>query len=131
VQYQFALPLGQEETLLRVVHRLRERRQPIYLAVLKRFGPARGGPLSFPIEGLTLAIDLPAGVDGLYRALEEADELVAGAGGRVYLAKDARLRPQTLAAMYPGLERFRDLRGRVDPNGVLRSDMGRRLRLCG
>ncbi len=136
VQYQFALPRGEEETLPRVVHLLRMRRVPMYLAVLKRFGPGgrafeKGGPLSFPIEGLTLAIDLPAGASGLYPALDAADELVAGAGGRVYLAKDSRLRPAMLAAMYPRLESFRELRGRVDPDGVLRSDMGRRLGLCG
>ncbi len=134
LQYQFAVPSGEEETLLRVVHRLRARRQPMYLAVLKRFGPGgldKSGPLSFPLEGLTLAIDLPAGAPGLYGALEEADELVASAGGRVYLAKDARLRPSTLAAMYPELKRFRELRGACDPDGVLRSDMGRRLGLCG
>jgi decaprenylphospho-beta-D-ribofuranose 2-oxidase len=135
VQYQFVVPLGEEEALLRVAHMLRERRQPMYLAVLKRFGPGgrepgRGGPLSFPIEGLTLAIDLPAAANGLYRALEQADEMVAAAGGRVYLAKDSRLPRQTLAAMYPELESFRELRGRVDPDGVLRSDMGRRLGLC-
>jgi decaprenylphospho-beta-D-ribofuranose 2-oxidase len=136
VQYQFALPRGEEQTLLRVVHLLRARRAPMYLAVLKRFGPGgrasdKGGPLSFPIEGFTLAIDLPAGAPGLHRALDDADELVAGAGGRVYLAKDSRLRPAMLAAMYPRLERFRELRGQVDPDGVLRSDMGRRLGLCG
>ncbi|HEV3321594.1 MAG TPA: FAD-binding oxidoreductase [Solirubrobacteraceae bacterium] len=131
VQYQFALPRGEEETLLRVVHLLRARRLPMYLAVLKRFGPGARGPLSFPLEGLTLAIDLPAGAPGLHSALDAADELVAGAGGRVYLAKDARLRPAMLAAMYPRLEGFRELRGRVDPDGVLRSDMGRRLGLCG
>jgi decaprenylphospho-beta-D-ribofuranose 2-oxidase len=134
LQYQFAVPAGEEETLLRVVHRLRARRQPMYLAVLKRFGPGgldKSGPLSFPLEGLTLAIDLPASAPGLYGALEEADELVASAGGRVYLAKDARLRPSMLAAMYPELERFRELRGACDPDGVLRSDMGRRLGLCG
>jgi decaprenylphospho-beta-D-ribofuranose 2-oxidase len=132
LQYQFAVPLGQEEALLRVVHRLRARRLPVYLAVLKRFGPGGpgSGPLSFPLEGLTLAIDLPAGAPGVYGALEEADALVAGAGGRVYLAKDARLRPSTLAAMYPDLERFQELRARVDPDGVLRSDLGRRLGLC-
>jgi decaprenylphospho-beta-D-ribofuranose 2-oxidase len=133
VQYQFAVPLGCEDALLRVVHRLRARRLPMYLAVLKRFGPSgpdKSGPLSFPLEGLTLAIDLPAGAPGLYGALEEADAVVAGAGGRVYLAKDARLRPSTLAAMYPELERFRELRARVDPDGVLRSDLGRRLGLC-
>ncbi len=136
VQYQFAVPRGEEETLLRVVHLLRARRLPMYLAVLKCFGPGgrafeQGGPLSFPLDGLTLAIDLPAAAPGLHRALDDADELVAGAGGRVYLAKDSRLRPATLAAMYPELERFRELRGRIDPDGVLRSDMGRRLGLCG
>ena len=134
LQYQFAVPLGREEELLRVVHQLRARRVPMYLAVLKRFGPGgpgKSGPLSFPLEGLTLAIDLPAGAPGVYGALEEADALVVGAGGRVYLAKDARLRASTLAAMYPELERFRELRARVDPDGVLHSDLGRRLGLCG
>ncbi len=133
LQYQFAVPLGQEDALLHVVHRLRARHLPMYLAVLKRFGPGgpgKSGPLSFPLAGLTLAIDLPAGAPGLYGALEEADALVVGAGGRVYLAKDARLRAPTLAAMYPDLERFRELRARVDPDGVLRSDLGRRLGLC-
>jgi decaprenylphospho-beta-D-ribofuranose 2-oxidase len=48
----------------------------------------------------------------------------------VYLAKDARLRAQLLAAMYPELESFRQLRERVDPRGTLRSDMARRLGLC-
>jgi len=48
----------------------------------------------------------------------------------VYLAKDVRLRPATLAAMYPCLPRFQELRVRVDPRGVMRSDMARRLGLC-
>ncbi len=130
LQYQFVVPRGAQETLLRVVHRLRERRQPMYLAVLKRFGAGSAGPLSFPLEGWTFAIDIPAGAPGLRAALDEVDELVAAAGGRVYLAKDARLRPEMLAAMYPGLERFRELRARVDPGGTLRSDMARRLGLC-
>jgi decaprenylphospho-beta-D-ribofuranose 2-oxidase len=130
LQYQFVVPRGAEDTLLRVIHLLRERRQPMYLAVLKRFGPGSGGLLSFPLEGWTFAIDIPADAPGLGGALDEADELVAAAGGRVYLAKDARLRPEMLAAMYPDLERFRAVRGRVDPRGTLRSDMARRLGLC-
>jgi decaprenylphospho-beta-D-ribofuranose 2-oxidase len=130
MQYQFVVPWGREDTLLQAVSELRERRLPMYLAVLKRFGRGSGGFLSFPIEGWTMAIDLPADAPGLRGALDEVDELIAAAGGRVYLAKDARLRPETLAAMYPELGRFRALRARVDPQGALRSDMGRRLGLC-
>jgi decaprenylphospho-beta-D-ribofuranose 2-oxidase len=102
----------------------------MYLAVFKRFGPGSGGLLSFPLEGWTFAIDMPAEAPGLRAALDEADELVAAAGGRVYLAKDSRLRAEMLAAMYPGLQRFGELRARLDPSGALRSDLARRLGLC-
>jgi decaprenylphospho-beta-D-ribofuranose 2-oxidase len=102
----------------------------MYLAVIKRFGPGSGGLLSFPQDGWTFAIDMPADAPGLSAALDQADELVAGAGGRVYLAKDSRLRAEMLSAMYPELPRFRELRSRLDPHEVLRSDMGRRLGLC-
>lgn len=131
MQYQFAVPRGAEDTLLKVVGGLRERRVPMYLAVIKRFGPGSGGMLSFPLEGWTLAIDMPADAPGLRGALDEADELIAAAGGRVYLAKDARLGAQTLREMYPDVERLRELRARIDPRQTLRSDMARRLGLCG
>lgn len=130
IQYQFVIPCGQEAALERCFELMRTRRLPVYLAVFKRFGPAFGGPLSFPLEGWTLAIDLPAGAPGLRAALDELDELVAGCGGRVYLTKDARLRRETMSTMYPELDRFHAQRARVDPGGVLRSDLARRLGLC-
>ncbi len=61
IQYQFVIPRGQEAALERCFELMRTRRLPVYLAVFKRFGAAFGGPLSFPLEGWTLAIDLPAG----------------------------------------------------------------------
>jgi decaprenylphospho-beta-D-ribofuranose 2-oxidase len=129
IQYQFVVPSGEELALERCFELVRARRLPVYLAVFKRFGPAFGGPLSFPLEGWTLAADLPAGAPGLRAALDELDEVVAGCGGRVYLTKDARLRGEMMAAMYPELERFHAQRARVDPNGVLRSDLARRVGL--
>jgi decaprenylphospho-beta-D-ribofuranose 2-oxidase len=45
----------------------------------------------------------------------------------VYLAKDARLRPELLGAMYPRLGEFEATAARVDPDGVLASDLSRRL----
>jgi decaprenylphospho-beta-D-ribofuranose 2-oxidase len=131
VQYQFVIPTGEERALERCFQLIRARRLPVYLAVFKRLGLEFGGPLSFPLEGWTLAIDLPAAAPGLGAALDELDELVAGCGGRVYLTKDSRLRRDTLQAMYPRLDRFHAQRARVDPDGVLRSDLARRLGLCG
>ena len=130
-QYQFVVPLGAEATLLSCVELMRARRLPVYLAVFKRFGAAFGGSLSFPLEGWTLAVDMPAATPGLDVALRDLDELVAGCGGRVYLTKDAHLHADTLRVMYPALERFEAERARVDPDGVLRSDLARRLGLCG
>jgi len=131
IQYQLVIPDGREAELEACFELIRKRALPVYLAVFKRFGAAFGGPLSFPLAGWTLAIDLPAGAPGLAEALDELDELVAGCGGRVYLAKDVRLRSELLATMYPELERFAALRARVDPGDTLRSDLGRRLGLCG
>jgi decaprenylphospho-beta-D-ribofuranose 2-oxidase len=131
IQYQFVLPVGQEAALMDCFELIRRRRLPVYLAVFKRLGAASGGPLSFPLEGWTLAADLPADAPGLAAALDELDELVAGCGGRVYLSKDVRLRAEVLRTMYPEIERFEAQRARVDPEGVLRSDLGRRLGLCG
>ncbi len=130
IQYQLVVPDGQEAALVRCFELVRERRLPVYLAVFKRFGAAFGGPLSFPLAGWTLAIDMPAATPGLHAALDRLDELVAGCGGRVYLTKDARMRAETMRAMYPRLERFQALRARVDPGGALRSNLARRLELC-
>ncbi|CAL9460141.1 FAD-binding oxidoreductase [Streptomyces sp. Tu 3180] len=129
VQYQFVVGHGREDVLRRIVRRISERRCPSFLAVLKRFGEADPGWLSFPVPGWTLALDVPASLPGLGAFLDELDEEVASAGGRVYLAKDSRLRPDLLAAMYPRLDDFRALRAELDPRGVFTSDLARRLRL--
>jgi decaprenylphospho-beta-D-ribofuranose 2-oxidase len=112
--------------LERVIDALRGARVPCYLAVLKDFGPANEFPLSFPLAGWTLALDIPRAAAGLSALLERFDALVAEAGGRVYLSKDARLRPDALAAMYPRLEEWRSARDAADPAGIWRSDLALR-----
>lgn len=129
VQYQLVVPFGAESTLAAVIEQLRRSGVPCYLAVLKDFGPANRFPLSFPIEGWTLALDLPRSAPGLDAALDRLDELVVHAGGRVYLSKDSHVRPDTLAAMYPRLDEWREARDQADPEGVWRSDLAERTAL--
>ena len=129
VQYQFVVPSGEEAALERCFELIQRLRLPVFLAVFKRFGDQFGGPMSFPLNGWTLAIDLPADAAGLGAALDQLDQLVAGCGGRVYLTKDARLRPELLRTMYPQLDLFNQQRSLVDPDGVLRSDLARRVGL--
>ncbi|MET9991257.1 FAD-binding oxidoreductase [Streptomyces mutabilis] len=129
VQYQFVVGHDRADALRRIVRRISEHRCPSFLAVLKRFGEADPGWLSFPVPGWTLALDVPAGLPGLGAFLDGLDEEVAQAGGRVYLAKDSRLRPELLDAMYPRLADFRALRAELDPRGVFVSDLARRLHL--
>ena len=131
VQYQFCVPDAAAEAVTSAIRRLSSSRVPSFLAVLKRFGPATPGPLSFPAPGWTLALDLPVGPAQLPGILDELDELVIGAGGRVYFAKDARLKPAAVAAMYPRLAEFRAVKDRVDPDHRLTSDLARRLDLEG
>lgn len=129
VQYQFVVGHDRADALRRIVRRISEHRCPSFLAVLKRFGEADPGWLSFPVPGWTLALDIPAGLPGLGAFLDGLDEEVARADGRVYLAKDSRLRPELLDAMYPRLPDFRALRAELDPRGVFVSDLARRLAL--
>ncbi len=129
LQYQFQVPLGQEETLISIIHRFSRNRTPSFLSVLKRFGPSSSGHLSFPQPGWTLALDIPIRTKGLSELLDGIDFQVAEAGGRVYFAKDSRLIPELVPKMYPRLDEWRDVVEKSDPKGIFLSDLGRRLSL--
>lgn len=128
LQWQCALPFGEEARLRRIVEAFVGGPAPATLAVLKRFGAANPGPLSFPVPGWTLAVDLPAARGGALAAfLDGLDREVAEGGGRIYLSKDARMRPEWLDVMYPRIDEWRAVQSRVDPSGRLTSDLDRRL----
>jgi FAD/FMN-containing dehydrogenase len=111
--------------------RIRESGLGSFLAVLKLFGPQDGqisGPLSFPMEGYTLALDFPASA-AAFSLFEELDKIVAERGGRIYLAKDARTGPAMVQNGYPRAGEFRTVRRRYDPLGKFSSAQSDRLAL--
>jgi decaprenylphospho-beta-D-ribofuranose 2-oxidase len=129
VQYQIALPqAGGREGLRTILDRLARSGRASFLAVLKRFGDAGNGLLSFPLRGYTLALDIPV-ARGLVPFLHELDRMTLDHGGRIYLAKDAVLSAEDFAVMYPKLDSFRAIQRKLDPKGLFRSSMARRLRI--
>ncbi len=127
VQYQFVVPDDGAELIGKSIRAISATGGASFLTVLKRFGPANEAPMSFPMEGWTLALDIPARIDGLDRVLDKLDEKIAEVGGRVYLSKDARLRPELLSTMYPRLGQWQEARRELDPAGTFTSDLATRL----
>jgi len=123
------IPYDATATLATIVQELSDSGCTSFLAVLKSFGEGNASPLSFPAAGWTLALDIPAGVRGLGPLLDRLDDLVVGVGGRIYLAKDSRVRPELIEEMYPRLDEWRAVRERVDPDRRIMSDLARRLGL--
>lgn len=129
MQYQCVLPReASAEGLHLVLSRMAQAGLGSFLAVLKLFGPHAGGLMSFPMEGYTLAMDFPVR-PATFGFLTELDAIVADHGGRLYLAKDARMGAAMLRQGYPGLEKFQDIRRASGASGLFNSLLSERLAL--
>jgi FAD/FMN-containing dehydrogenase len=126
LQHQCVIPeAGARAVLADILDRVARRGDASFLAVLKKLGHG-DGLLSFPLPGYTLALDFPVRGD-ILAFLDEIDRLVVAAGGRLYLAKDARQSRATFEAGYPELPRFKAIRKSLDPAGNIRSKLSQRL----
>lgn len=129
LQYQAVFPDPVAEVGVRAALAfLSEKGWGSFLAVLKRCGDDHSG-LSFCRRGYTLALDMPLHNPSLPRLLDELDDLVLRYGGRVYLAKDARLSEQRFKAMYPEWRDFIASVRHFDPKGLCQGALAARLGL--
>ena len=129
IQWQIAVPEVSEHTLFDVIDSIGKAKVPAFLVVLKKLGASNQAPLSFPMQGWTLAVDFPANYKRIYRFLDSLDQELMQAGGRIYLAKDARLDPELIPKMYPDLDEWKSIRQNIDPDRRWQSDFSRRLNL--
>ena len=106
-QYQFLVPNEAENVFREILLRISSSRQGSFLVILKKFGKIDSpGLMSFPREGLTLALDFPNRGQTTHDLLNDLDELVQQAGGCVYPAKDARMSPASFQRYYPQWKEF-------------------------
>jgi len=128
VQYQCVVPFHQARcVMMEIMDRVSRRGDASFLAVLKQLGEG-GGLISFPLRGYTLTMDFPV-TDSIFAFLDELDQLVVAAGGRLYLAKDARQSRTTFESGYPGLGKFKELRRQIGANTRFVSYLSARLEI--
>ncbi len=132
IQYQPFIPNETAADAFSEILSLCQRRGlPNFLTVLKRHRPD-DFLMSYAVDGFSMAMDFRVTRENRQRLIwltREMDEIVLAAGGRFYFAKDSTLRAETAAA-FLGAERiaqFRALKARCDPDGLLATDLWRRL----
>ena len=120
-QYQCVVPdSAGHGAARRFLELLTSRGGASFLCVIKDCGPQGLGLLSFPLAGISIALDIP--IDDRTQSLVDAlNELVIAEGGRIYLAKDALTRPEHFRRMEPRLDEWTRIRRHWDPTGRLRS----------
>ncbi len=134
IQFQPFVPHKEGARVLRtLIEKCHQTRFVPYLGVLKRHRP---DPflMTHAVDGYSLAMDfaVPSGKSGreaLWRHCRDMAEVVLGAGGRFYYAKDAVLLASSFAQVHGAdvVDRFRALKSHLDPDRLLQTDLSRRL----
>lgn len=127
IQYQFVIPLESKQGLIGILQMISDKGMGSFLAVLKVFGKQES-LIGFPMEGYTLALDFPVR-KGLFEFLDELDKIVLQYGGRLYMSKDARMKPEILQSGYKQLPRFLSIIRKYNPGAKIRSVQSERLLL--
>lgn len=132
VQYQVFVPAANAHAVFTdLIERCRRAGIVAYLGVLKKHRPDRF-LLSHAVDGYSLALDFAAPRyrrADLARLVGDISDRVIDAGGRFYFAKDALLRPADARRAWGDatLSKLFALKAKLDPDGILQSDLIRRV----
>ena len=132
IQYQSFLPKETAENAWREMLELSHRRGlPSYLGVTKRHRPDQF-LLTHSVDGFSLAMDFKVTEKKrakLSQMLQEFDRIVLESGGRFYFAKNSETSAESTRKFLDAetIEKFKKLKKRCDPNGLLESDLYRRV----
>ena len=127
VQYQFVLPMESKQGLIEILQRISNQGLGSFLAVLKIFGD-QDDLISFPKKGYTLALDFPVR-GNLFTFLDELDEIVLKYNGRIYLSKDARMKPDIFWRSYSNAGKFLEIVKKYNPGFKINSTQAKRLNI--
>ena len=126
-QYQFVVPKDKSlQTITKVLAKMQEKGISSFLTVLKLMGKENNFLLSFPMEGYTLAMDIPLSRRNLELA-NELDKIILDANGRLYLTKDARMNKEFFWKTYTNVQKFLEVKAKYDPNNKFQSLQSKRL----
>lgn len=126
-QYQCVLPDSAGLSAPREFLKLLTRRGGAsFLCVIKDCGEQGRGMLSFPMTGMSIALDI-AVTKNTHLLLDELNEFVISVGGRIYLTKDTFSRPGHFRTMEPRLQAFLDVKKKWDPENRFRSAQSMRM----
>ena len=132
IQYQSFLPKETAEAAWTEMIKLSLKRgMPSYLGVTKRHRPDNF-LLSHAVDGFSLALDFKVTASNrsnMRTMLQDFDKIVLANGGRFYFAKNSETTTDTAQAFYgeETVKKFKQLKKRCDPNGLLESDLYRRI----
>jgi FAD/FMN-containing dehydrogenase len=127
-QYQCVIPARADRAIFRrLLETVTRMGGASPVSVIKDCGAESRGTLSFPMPGMSLALDLPYRAGRTESLVDALNELVIEAGGRIYLTKDALTRREHFAAMEPRLARWNAVRRKWDPEQRISSALAQRL----
>ena len=123
-QYQSVIPKEHSvDATKEMLNKIKLSGEGSFLAVLKTFSNIKSlGMLSFPMEGVTLALDFPNKGKKTMKLFNELDQIVKESSGRIYMAKDATMSKDLFESGYGNFKNFVQY---IDPG--ISSSMSRRL----